>query len=652
MTQPYHNQTGFADYEFSPPICPISRRQARLFYTVYVTYELGLSTIKFAGAEKPQLSYTYEQVTAKLEEYPVDKEIEAKCKQLVKTAYQNLAEYDYNSLAPRVSRNIQRPETVKTWQDYCLQSAKITNQAQELLQQLQRTPTPEPTTRKRNTTTMPPKKTRSSSRKDKEKSSTTPAKNTNEETTTPAATPSKPKKVRVVTPEQTQEDPFVDTDKTHVSAEEDSDNKDISAATQAKTSRKTPEKVSNKTAQTNPAATKTSMIEITSDEESTYSFSDEGEELAAESDQAKDEGKEYPLTVQNYGHRMGQIVTRQVDNEMPYWKVRFNRSQKKGGEESLDVMTLDYVMAGFRDVKNPEQSSHPLAEEYCKVEDKLKEVWDEIMDAKESKATTERKEYVSESAFIRRVKRQVDAAVKTYIRNRAEYAYNKRNTKDHNNQLPAKVDILALRYIDPCSFNGQIAAKLAFLGRVDLMIIGNMPEAEARTTFVQEMYFKRFEEDLRRKVEKSDYEMVNRHNDKVTTKFEERIAALEETNAELNLKNAAMETSIAALQLRLNVLEETVTKQKAAATQPKSPVLPEENEETELELDEVHPTPSKKPTSRGRTKQAAETPSKKTPAKPTVTKPATNPKTPAKRGAEAISGGSADRWGKRRNLEV
>jgi hypothetical protein len=101
----------------------------------------------------------------------------------------------------------------------------------------------------------------------------------------------------VVTPEQTREDPFVDTDETHVSAEEDSDDKDIPAATQAKTSRKTPEKVSNKTAQTNPAATKTSMIEITSDEELTYSFSDEGEELAAESDQAKDEGKEYPLTV-------------------------------------------------------------------------------------------------------------------------------------------------------------------------------------------------------------------------------------------------------------------------------------------------------------------------------------------------------------------
>ncbi|CAG9939663.1 unnamed protein product, partial [Clonostachys rosea f. rosea IK726] len=172
---------------------------------------------------------------------------------------------------------------------------------------------------------------------------------------------------------------------------------------------------------------------------------------------------------------------------------------------------------------------------------------------------------MSESAFIRRVKRQVDTAIKTYIRNRAEYAYNKCNTKDYNNQLPAKVNILALRYIDPCSFNGQIAAKLAFLGRVDLMIIGNMPEAEARTTFVQEIYFKRFEEDLRYKVEKSDYKMVNRYNNKVITKFEEHIAALEETNTELNLKNTAMEISIAALQLRLNMLKETVTKQKAAA---------------------------------------------------------------------------------------
>ncbi|CAH0001005.1 unnamed protein product [Clonostachys byssicola] len=97
----------------------------------------------------------------------------------------------------------------------------------------------------------------------------------------------------------------------------------------------------------------------------------------------------------------------------------------------------------------------------------------------------------------RRIKRMVDAAVKTYIRTRVEYAANKRNTKDHDNQLPAKVEALAISYVDPCTFNGQIAAKLAFLGRVDLMVIGNMPEAEARTTFVQEMHFRRIDADLK-----------------------------------------------------------------------------------------------------------------------------------------------------------
>uniref|UniRef100_A0A8H7TQL9 Uncharacterized protein n=1 Tax=Bionectria ochroleuca TaxID=29856 RepID=A0A8H7TQL9_BIOOC len=43
-------------------------------------------------------------------------------------------------------------------------------------------------------------------------------------------------------------------------------------------------------------------------------------------------------------------------------------------------------------------STSPIHQEFCKVEDKLKQVWDEIFESKEGKPATDRKDYASESA--------------------------------------------------------------------------------------------------------------------------------------------------------------------------------------------------------------------------------------------------------------
>lgn len=91
-------------------------------------------------------------------------------------------------------------------------------------------------------------------------------------------------------------------------------------------------------------------------------------------------------------------------------------------------------------------------------------MWNEILNATEVKPASDRKDYVSESAYIRCIKRQVDTAVRIYIRNRAENSTGGRSIRDHNNQLPAKVEILALRYTDPCTFNRQIAAVIPYIG--------------------------------------------------------------------------------------------------------------------------------------------------------------------------------------------
>ncbi|VUC28142.1 unnamed protein product [Clonostachys rosea] len=187
-------------------------------------------------------------------------------------------------------------------------------------------------------------------------------------------------------------------------------------------------------------------------------------------------------TIFNYDFVDGKVKA--TKGSMHFWKFRFSPGQAHGPHESVKTLMFDYAMAGFHNVfsQGENTSDHALAEEFRNVRTRLMEVWTEIYENSADKemgarSATEKKRghYTSESAFVRRMKRKVNQAVEEYIRMHTMGGNVGHHVKNPDLYLPDKVDIMALRYLDPCSFNAQIAARLLMLNRTDLMVIGSVP---------------------------------------------------------------------------------------------------------------------------------------------------------------------------------